>query len=151
MLFQTSIPARDPRHVAVVLGEIWGGRVLPFDAAPGSYVVVADGGASSPEVHVEVHPAGADPRGDAALEGGSGGVRRGGLDTPAGAQVRLGVPRGEGELHRIARHEGWRSRTSRRDGAYGVVEIWLENWFMLEALTPEMQAEYRASVGGAGR
>ena len=139
MLFHASIPARDPERVATVLAEIWRGRVLPFAAAPGAFVVVAE---DSPEVHVEVTPT----THNALPADHPDAVRLGGLDPLVGTHVRLGVPCEEVDLHRIARAAGWRSRTALREGAFHVVELWLENWFMLEALTPTMQAEYRASL-----
>ena len=49
MLFHASIPARDPERVATVLAEVWRGRVIPFTAAPGTFVVTAGEG---PEIHM---------------------------------------------------------------------------------------------------
>ena len=139
MLFHASIPARDPEHVATVLAEVWRGRVLPFTAAPGTFVVTAGEG---PEIHIEVTPAARTTL----PPDQPGAVKLGGLDPLVGTHVRLGVPCEEADLHRIARAAGWRSRTARREGAFRVVELWLENWFMLEALTPAMQDEYRAAL-----
>src|SRR3954454_4312615 len=139
MLFHASIPARDPEHVATVLAEVWRGRVLPFAAAPGTFVVTAGEG---PEIHIEVTAAARTTL----PPDQPGAVKLAVLDPLVGTPVRLGVPREEADLHRIARAAGWRSRTARREGAFRVVELWLENWFMLEALTPTMQAEYRAAL-----
>ena len=44
----------------------------------------------------------------------------------------------------IGEREGWRTRRCRRGGSFDVIEFWLEDHFMLEVLTPEMQAEYLA-------
>jgi hypothetical protein len=42
----------------------------------------------------------------------------------------------------IAAREGWEAKYRRRGGAFGVIELWLENRVMIEVLTDEMQAEY---------
>src|SRR4051812_8878101 len=107
MLFHASIPARDPEHVATVLAEVWRGRVLPFTAAPGTFVVTAGEG---PEIHIEVTPAARTTL----PPDQPGAVKLGGLDPLVGTHVRLGVPREEADLHCIARAAGWRSR--RRGG-----------------------------------
>ena len=45
MIHHVSIPARDPEHVARVLGELFGGYVGPFiGPIPGSWVAYADDG-----------------------------------------------------------------------------------------------------------
>jgi hypothetical protein len=40
----------------------------------------------------------------------------------------------------------WITRYNKRGGAFGVIEFWVENSFMLEVLTPAMQAEYTRFV-----
>ena len=42
----------------------------------------------------------------------------------------------------IGEREGWTTRRRRRGGSFDVIELWLEDHFMLEVLTPEMQADY---------
>ena len=45
----------------------------------------------------------------------------------------------------VGAREGWRAvACSRQDGAFRLMEIWLENRLLLEVLTPEDQAGYRA-------
>ena len=59
--------------------------------------------------------------------------------------VAISVERSQEELERIAAREGWRAlRLSR--GPFDVLEFWIENHVMLELMTPEMAADYLASV-----
>jgi hypothetical protein len=51
-------------------------------------------------------------------------------------------PLAETEVFAIAAREGWEAKYRRRGGAFGVIELWLENRVMIEVLTDEMQAEY---------
>ncbi|MDF5713643.1 MAG: hypothetical protein PUP93_07070 [Rhizonema sp. NSF051] len=46
------------------------------------------------------------------------------------------------EIERIGAREEWRVLPCSRDGAFDVVEFWIENHLMLELLTPEMTAKY---------
>ena len=39
----------------------------------------------------------------------------------------------------LARREGWIARRCSRGGAFDVIELWLENRFLLELPTAEMQ------------
>ena len=55
-----------------------------------------------------------------------------------------------GKLPRADSTQIWRSFTvSSHRGRFGVVEFWLENGLMIEFMTPEMQAQYKALVSGA--
>ncbi|MBL7373574.1 hypothetical protein INQ23_30090, partial [Escherichia coli] len=42
--------------------------------------------------------------------------------------------------------EGWPVKYRKRGGVFGVLELWVEGSRMIEVLTPEMQAEYRAGL-----
>ena len=53
-------------------------------------------------------------------------------------------------MHAIAKREGWESKTLSRGGVFHVIEFWVEGGFMIEVLTPEMQAEYTGGVSIEG-
>jgi hypothetical protein len=53
-------------------------------------------------------------------------------------------PLTEAEVFAIAARERWEAKYRKRGGAFGVIELWIENRVMLEVLTAEMQAEYLA-------
>src|SRR5687767_10069647 len=44
MINHISIGVNDPKHVANVLAELWGGYAMPFPPSPGGFVVFADDG-----------------------------------------------------------------------------------------------------------
>ena len=56
MIFHVSIDADDPRHVAEVLAELWGGRAVPFPPVlKGSWVALAG---DDRNTTVEIYPRG---------------------------------------------------------------------------------------------
>jgi hypothetical protein len=49
------------------------------------------------------------------------------------------------EIKGIAAAQGWRAVQLSR-GPFDVVEFWIENHVMLELMTPDMEAAYRAAA-----
>jgi hypothetical protein len=137
MLFHASIGAADPAHTASVLAELLRGEAHPFPVFPGSFIVTAS---DEHGTAVEILPLG-----QVLVPGKTEGetTTLADADRPTETHLAIGTPLDETELHRIAAREWWISRTCNR-GAFHVVEIWLENRILIEALTPVMQAEYRA-------
>jgi hypothetical protein len=136
MLFHASIGARDPMRVAAVVAEIWRGKAYPFPPCPGSYIALAGDDRGSA---IEVYPTGR------VLVPGENAVRsadRGEAPIASATHLAIAVPCSEEELARIAWREGWLCRSCDR-GRFRVVELWLENSVLIEALTPEMQQQYR--------
>lgn len=138
-IFHAPIPAVDPPRVARVLAAIWSGQVMPFDPVPGALVVLAGDAHGSA---IEVYPATTClvPGQDDAMFDSRDRADPG----PAGVHLALATQLGEAELHALAAQEGWRSVRCSRGGLFDVIEFWLENRFMVELLTPDMQAAYRA-------
>jgi hypothetical protein len=137
MLFHASIPARDPQRVAAVLAELWRGAAFPFPPFPGAFVAIADDDRGTA---LEIYPAGQ------VLTPGATEVEHRRVDDgrPSETHVAIGVRCDEATVHAIARREGWTCRTCSRGGFFRVIELWLEDRFMVEALTDEMQREYLA-------
>jgi hypothetical protein len=50
------------------------------------------------------------------------------------------------EVKAVAARHGAPAKVCVRGGLFGVVEVWIEERFMLEVLTPEMQAQYLEHV-----
>ena len=142
MLFHLSIEADDPRHVAHVLAEIWGGEALPFPAVtPGSWVAFAG---DERGTIVEVYPRGTEIHevpGDHDAAGIRGTARRANA-----THFAMGTKLSEEEVFAIVRREGWPIKYRRRGGAFGVLEIFVEGCQMIEVLTDEMQREYVSAV-----
>ncbi|MGN6375599.1 MAG: hypothetical protein ACTHMG_08590 [Sphingomonas sp.] len=146
MIFHVSIDADDPRHVAGVLAELWGGVAEPFPpVAEGSWIALAGDEHNSA---VEVYPRGTElveADGDADAYGVTGAA-----DRRSATHIAMGTDLDMEEVLTIARREGWPAKYRKRGGAFGVIELWVEGSRMVEVLTPEMQAEYTGAMTIAG-
>jgi hypothetical protein len=145
MLFHMSISARDPRHVAEVIAELWGGTVRRFPpVSDNGWIALAgdDRGTA-----LEVYPHGTvlrEAEGDADAFGQP--------DLPGdftATHAAIATLLDQESVFAIARREGWPAKYRKRGGRFGVVEMWIEGRQMVEVLTPEMQAEYRHAMSMA--
>lgn len=145
MIRHLSIPARDPRRVARVLGAVLGGRAFPFPVYDGSWIAVAGDTAGTA---VEVYPEdrtlvpGRGAAGDAPSPGGWATapheVQMAPAPAPRNVATHLAVdsPLSAAEILALGRAEGWRAIECDRGGAFTVVELWLEDRVLVEALDP---------------
>ena len=138
MLFHMSIAAHDPRRVASVIAEIWGGEASVFPPViEGSWVAMAGDDRGT---ILEVYPI------DTVLREGEGGadaygVRTGHISyTPTHGAIATKLD--QDAVQAIAAREGWSAKYCKRGGKFGVIEMWIEGRQMIEVLTPEMQREY---------
>ena len=157
MINHISIGVDNPEHVANVLAELFGGVAMPFPPSPGGWVAFADDDRGT---MVEVVPI------DVALVPGEGlpheenftretvtdefeGQFVPGNDPSLFGSVHLNInsPLDEDAIKAIAKREGWRCFTANRGrGIFQLIEVWIENRFMLEVNTPEMTRVYRETV-----
>ena len=139
MLFHASIPAADPARAAAAIAELWHGVAHPFVPLPGAWIVFAEDGRGTA---LEIVPA------DAGMVPGEteAAFAPAGDHGPTGVHVAIGVPHDIEKTLAIATRQGWRARVCDRGGMFRVIEIWIDDRLMVEALTPEMQREYRASA-----
>jgi hypothetical protein len=142
MLFHVSIEANDPRRVATVLTEIFGGAAAPFPpVAEGSWVALAGDDRGT---MIEVYLLGTE------LHIGEGEAGAFGIQGPRrphrGVHLAMATSLGMDEVFTIAHREGWPVKYCRRGGVFGVIEVWIEGVQMVEVLTREMQAEYLDSI-----
>ncbi len=151
MINHISIAVNDPEKVANVLAELWDGMVFPFPPAPGSFFVVANDGRGSA---VEITPAGT------VLVPGEGLPDENDLDVATeeyearfvqselrpryvATHLNINTQKNIDEIRDIAKREGWRVLVCNRgEGLFQLVEVWVENRFMLEVMTPEQTARY---------
>jgi len=141
VIHHVSIPARDPQYVAGVLAELLGGRVSEFGPWPGGYIAWA---ADQHGTAVEVYPLGTELLPDA----GAGQATFRQADDPSpyvATHAAVSVDRSEDEARDLAERAGWRAVRLPR-GGFDVIELWIENAVMIEVLTPEMAADYLATV-----
>ena len=136
MLYHASIPADEPERVARVIAQLWRGRVLPFPPFPGAYMAWSG---DERRTVVDVYPRGREH----VPAPGEFGVRTNlAPSAHSESHLALGVAVSVDEIFAIATRENWLAQTSDRGGLFSVVELWIENKFLLELLTPQEQRRY---------
>ena len=151
MIHHFSIPARDPRHVAQVLGELLGGHVGPFvGPIPGAWAAYAtDAHGTGIEVYPErtlLTPGQGEQQGTVTLGEAPGAVA-------FHALVSVGVDRKT--IEAIGAREGWRTLNCWRgppgNPLFELYEFWIENRVMLELATPDMLENYTRLTNAAAQ
>jgi hypothetical protein len=143
MLLHVSVEADDPRRLATVVAELWGGEAFPYPMATdeGWMAIAGDDRGSM----LEVLPRGTELRvgaGDNEAIGVTGPPRRHG-----GTHIALETILPDAAVLAIGMREGWAMKRGRRaGGAFFVIEAWVEGCLMLELVTPAMQPAYRATL-----
>lgn len=153
MINHISIGVHDTEKVANILAELWGGYAMPFPVAKDSWLAFADDGKGT---MVEITPT------NTVLQPGEGFPSGKDFDnmTPTGefeakfvqtefypqyvaTHLNINTNLSVEQVKAIGEREGWRVFTANRDnGAFQLIELWIENRFMLEVMTPEMTARY---------
>ncbi len=146
MINHISIAVNEPERVAMVLAEIWEGMVFPFPPVPDSFFVIANDGRGTA---VEVTPAGT------VLVPGEGMPDENDIEaateefeakfvqsdfkpTYVATHLNISTKKNIDEIREIAKREGWRVLVCNRgEGLFQLIEVWVENTFMLEVMTPE--------------
>lgn len=140
MIFHASIEADDPPRVAAAIARLWDGEVFAFPpVAEGSLIVLAgDDRNSAIEVYprgTALHPTDGDPVARPGDRGRHGAVH-----------LAIATPLAAEDVLALGAEHGWIAQRRTRGGKFDVVELWLEDSFLVEALTPEMQAQYLAAL-----
>ncbi len=140
MIHHLSIPVINPAHVAQVLAEIWRGQSYPFPIHQDSYIVFE--GNTEQGVCLEIYPK------TTQMKPGQGSAEveyMEAAETPTynATHLALSVPVSVDEILEIAQREGWRAVVcDRGPGCFQVVELWIENCFLVELITPTMVEQY---------
>lgn len=151
MINHISIAVNEPERVANFLAELWEGYVFPFPPAPNSFFVLANDGKGSA---VEVTPSGTvlvpgeglpdenDPNASTE-EYEAQFVKSEFIPRYVATHLNINTQKSIEEVREMARREGWRVLLCNRGGGlFQLVEVWLEDTFMLEVMTPEQTARY---------
>jgi len=136
MLFHASFPARNPQRAAEAVARLWRGKSFPFPVFPDAYIAIeGDKFGSS----IEFMPAGR-----VLVPGGEEVVSEAQRPAdPSETHLAISTPLTEDEVHALAAEYGWQVRTCwRGETLFRVIELWVDNTFLIEVLTPEMQKEY---------
>lgn len=142
MIHHLSIPADDPKHVAQVFAELFQGASIPFPPNPGAFMAIAR---DSHGTSLEVYPADTQLKPNGVV--GSEFVRSGQAPGYGAVHFAVSVERPQAEVEAIARREGWACHVCSRGGNFDVIEVWVENRFMVEVLPPDFAARYLSFTG----
>jgi hypothetical protein len=140
VLFHLSIPADDPERGARIIAEVCGGSVLPFLPVPGAFMVWLG---DERRTIIEVNPRGHEH----VPAAGQFAIRQNSAPSPySEGHIAIGTRLSADRVLGIGRREGWMAQSSDRGGLFTVVELWLENKFLLEVLTDAEQQRYVANL-----
>ena len=140
MIFHFSIAADDPKKTATMLAELWRGEAFPFPmVGKGSWVAHAGDDRRST---IEVYPR------DMALypTERAGEERYEPVSRSGPFHAAVATPLSIEEVEDIGRRYGCHTSVCQRGPYFRVIEFWVDNCLMLEMMTPEMQAEYQATI-----
>ena len=137
MIHHLSVAAVDPQGVGQFFADIMDGVVVDFPPNPGSCMVFkADGHGTG----IEIYPAGSVmvPNG----ESGAIFLRQPEAFGRSPTHFALSIAMSQDEALARAQAKGWDAFICDRGGHFRVVEVWVENTWLVELLPPTFSAEY---------
>lgn len=138
MIHHLSVSAADPRGVAEFFADIMGGTIVDFPPNPGSYMVFKGDVLGTA---IEIYPAGSVmiPNGDP----GAVFVRQAEIaERRSPTHFALSVSLERQEVLDRAAAKGWETYVCDRGGHFHVIEVWIENAWLVELLPLDFAAEY---------
>ena len=151
MINHISIAVNEPERIANFIAEIWDGMVFPFPPAPDSFFVIANDGKGTA---VELMPAGTviipgeglpseDDLSGPTEEFEAKFVKSDFVPRYVATHLNISTKKTIEQIRELADREGWRVLVCNRgEGLFQLVEVWVENTFMLEVMTQEQTARY---------
>jgi len=141
LIHHISLPVTETRKVIEVLQDLLGGVITEFGPYRDSWILWTG---DEHGTALEVYPVGTEmypPEGP-----GQALFRASDHPSPyVATHATVSLDRTVEEIQALAATHGWRAELLSR-GPFDVVEFWIENHVMLELMTPEMEAAYRAAV-----
>lgn len=154
MIAHVSIPAKNPELVAKALSKLISGTVFPFPVVQGASIVVANDNSG---LAIEVYPAGMTHhpgKGEAPEEQGPPTVQSKAWEDqifPEPVQgkysahhMALTTKLSEKEVISLGNELGFRTIPCDRAGVFKLIEIWIDNSYLIEVL-PEPEAKRYAA------
>lgn len=137
MLHHISFAAIEPERVSRVLAELVKGHSYAFPVHPGSFITIADDAYGTA---IEVYPQ------SSVCTPGEGEEqvifeRASFPQALSSTHIALSVPHEVQTVVNIGKREGWRVLPCNR-GFFEVIELWVENHFLIEAITESMLPNY---------
>ena len=154
MIAHISFPARDPQATAQVFGRLIDGQVMPFPVVEGAWVAIARNGSGTGVEVVPDRTAHHPGHGDSDPANSARGpqvmpwetqIRQDGQDAAASPfHVAIASPLSTDEILELGRAQGWRAVHCDRGGVFDLVELWVDNRYLVEVLPPTGYARYLA-------
>jgi hypothetical protein len=154
MIAHLSIPSEKPRETALFFAAIIDGLAFDFPVVEGASIAVArDGSVTAVEVYppaMKHHPGvgEVDPQltadGPRAMPWEDQIFAEPGEPGPSSFHMAIATRLTEAQVLSRAKALGWHALACERAGVFGVVEVWVDNRYLVEVLVPEQAARYRA-------
>ena len=154
MIAHFSIPSKTPRETALFFAAVIDGVVFDFPPVAGASIAVAgDRSGMAVEVYPDemAHHPGAgevDPSkpvlGPAAMPWEDQIFPEAAAPLRSGFHVAMATRRSADEILARAKALGWRALACERAAVFGVVEVWVDNRYLVEVLIPKELARYQA-------
>jgi hypothetical protein len=160
MIAHVSIPSKNPKETALFFAAIIDGIVFDFPVVAGASIAVAK---DQSGLAIEVYPI------NMAHHPGQGendlSVPTGGPATlpwedqiypeqdqprPTGFHVALSSKLSETEIIQRAKKFGWRTISCDRGGVFKLIEVWIDNKFLVEILIQEELKRYQSFMNPQG-
>ena len=141
MIAHVSLPSRHPQATATVLARLIDGTVFPFPVVEGAWIAIAnDGSGTAFEVYppTMAHHPGQGEADDDQIHPDGEQLR------PHAFHVALSSPLDDAAILAIARDAGLRAVPCERGGVFGLIEVWLDEYTLIEVLSPRETARYAA-------
>lgn len=155
-----SIPSDDPRRTAHFFAALIDGDVFDFPPVVGAAIAVArDGSGVAVEVYpvgMAHHPGEGEPMpievpADPAAMPWEDQIFPEPMDrSPSSFHLAIETRRTRDEVIALARTRGWRTVVCDRAGVFGVIEVWIDDRVLVEALTREESERYRRFMNPRG-
>lgn len=154
MIAHLSVPSETPRETALFFAAVIDGLAFDFPVVPGASIAVArDGSGTAVEVYppsMKHHPGEGEvdpdmmPDGPQAMPWEDQIFAEPGGAKPSSFHLAITTQLTEAEIQSRAQALGWRTLACERAGVFGVVEVWVDNRYLVEVLVPNQAARYRA-------
>lgn len=153
MIAHLSISSDNPKETALFFAAIIDGMVFDFPVVDGAFIAVARDGSGTA---VEVYPSGMahhpgigqpdpniQPNGPAAMPWENQIYAEPIIGLPSSFHIAIETNLSAAEVISRSQSLGWRSLICDRGGVFGVVEVWVDNLYLVEVLVPEEVNRYR--------
>lgn len=144
MIAHVSVPSKDPKVTALFFAALIDGEAFPFPVVEGAWIAVAsDGSGTAIEVYPEhmAHHAGqggadanAKPQGPKTLPWEDQIYPDGSQLRPSAFHFAMSSHLSESAVMDRAQAAGFRTVRCDRAGVFALVEIWIDNMFLVEVL-----------------